>query len=79
MRRMGMAIPVSNLLTPGAPGSPKCPNGRLGPHFPKEDFQIDLAAGTCTCPAGQVTRTVRRRGFYATATAAAGTPALFPL
>ena len=25
-------------------------------HFPKEDFQIDLAAGTCTCPAGQVTR-----------------------
>jgi hypothetical protein len=26
--------------------------------FPKEDFQIDLAAGTCTCPAGQVTRSV---------------------
>lgn len=26
--------------------------------FPKEDFQIDLAAGTCTCPAGQVTGTV---------------------
>ena len=25
-------------------------------HFPKEDFVIDLAAGTCTCPAGQVTR-----------------------
>ena len=24
------------------------------------DFQIDLAAGTCTCPAGQVTCTVRR-------------------
>ena len=24
-------------------------------HFPKEDFRIDLAAGTCTCPAGQVT------------------------
>ncbi len=21
-------------------------------HFPKEGFQIDLAAGTCTCPAG---------------------------
>ena len=40
------------------------------PHFPKEDFQIDLAAGTCTCPAGQVTRTVRRHGFYATATGA---------
>ena len=27
-------------------------------HFPKEDFQIDLEAGTCTCPAGQVTRTM---------------------
>ena len=25
-------------------------------HFPKEDFRIDLEAGTCTCPAGQVTR-----------------------
>ena len=27
-------------------------------HFPKEDFRIDLASGscTCTCPAGQVTR-----------------------
>jgi len=24
-------------------------------HFPKEDFKIDLEAGTCTCPAGQVT------------------------
>jgi len=25
-------------------------------HFPKEDFEIDLESGTCTCPAGQVTR-----------------------
>jgi len=25
-------------------------------HFPKEDFNIDLEAGTCTCPAGQVTQ-----------------------
>ena len=25
-------------------------------HFPKEDFLIDLELGTCTCPAGQVTR-----------------------
>ena len=24
-------------------------------HFPKEDFHIDLEAGTCTCPAGNVT------------------------
>ena len=27
-------------------------------HFPKEDFVIDLVAGACTCPAGQVTRTI---------------------
>lgn len=26
--------------------------------FPKEDFKIDLEAGTCTCPAGQITRRV---------------------
>ena len=25
-------------------------------HFPKDDFRIDLEAGSCTCPAGQVTR-----------------------
>ncbi len=48
----------------------KVPKRPARTHFPKEDFQIDLAAGTCTCPAGQVTSTVRRRGFYATATAA---------
>ena len=45
----------------------KVPKRPARTHFPKEDFQIDLAAGTCTCPAGQVTSTVRRRGFYATA------------
>ena len=27
-------------------------------HFPKEDFLIDLEAGACTCPAGQVTGTI---------------------
>ena len=27
-------------------------------HFPKEDFRIDLEAGSCTCPAGNVTRTI---------------------
>ena len=32
---------------------PGRPNSK---HFPKDDFVIDLAAGTCTCPAGQVTR-----------------------
>ncbi len=31
-------------------------------HFPKEDFHIDLEAGACTCPAGNVTRTVRTVG-----------------
>ena len=28
-------------------------------HFPKEDFRIDLEAGSCTCPAGQVARRIR--------------------
>jgi transposase len=27
-------------------------------YFPKEDFQIDLEAGTCTCPAGQITQRI---------------------
>ena len=27
-------------------------------HFPKEDFRIDLESGSCTCLAGQVTRTI---------------------
>ena len=27
-------------------------------HFPKNDFHLDLAAGSCTCPAGQVTGTI---------------------
>ena len=27
-------------------------------HFPKEDFQIDLEAGSCTCPAGNVARRI---------------------
>ena len=27
-------------------------------HFPKNDLHIDLAAGSCTCPAGQVTHTM---------------------
>ena len=31
-------------------------------HFPKEDFQIDLATSTCTCPAGQETRVLVRAG-----------------
>jgi len=31
-------------------------------YFPKEDFHIDLEAGTCTCPAGNVTSTLRTMG-----------------
>jgi hypothetical protein len=27
-------------------------------HFAKQDFRIDLETGTCTCPAGHVTRTI---------------------
>ena len=37
-------------------------------HFPKEDFHIDLEAGTCTCPAGNITRRVRPLGTRTTAT-----------
>lgn len=32
-------------------------------HFPKEDFKIDLEAGTCTCPAGHTTGTMRSMGY----------------
>ncbi len=31
-------------------------------HFPKEDFRIDLESGSCTCPAGQVTRRMAPAG-----------------
>ena len=31
-------------------------------YFPKEDFLIDLESGTCTCPAGNVTRRLRPSG-----------------
>lgn len=36
----------------------KVPGRPSKTHFPKEDFHIDLEAGTCTCPAGKVTRRV---------------------
>ena len=39
-------------LVAKAPGRPN------RSHFPKHDFHLDLAAGSCTCPAGQVTRTI---------------------
>ena len=31
-------------------------------HFPKEDFRIDLETGACTCPAGNITRTLLPAG-----------------
>ena len=37
-------------------------------HFPKEDFHIDLEAGTCTCPVGNVTRRIRPLGTRTAAT-----------
>ena len=36
----------------------KVPQRRDQAYFPKDDFRIDLEAMTCTCPAGQVCRTV---------------------
>ena len=37
-------------------------------HVPKEDFHIDLEAGACTCPAGNVTRRIRPLGTRTAAT-----------
>ena len=39
-------------LVAKAPGRPN------RKHFPKDDFHLDLAAGSCTCPAGQITHTI---------------------
>ena len=39
-------------LVAKAPGRPN------RKHFPKHDFHLDLAAGSCTCPAGQVTHAI---------------------
>ena len=49
-------------LTARVPGRPN------RKHFPKEDFHIDLEAGTCTCPAGNVTRRIRPSGTRTAAT-----------
>ena len=47
-------------------------------HFPKHDFHLDLALGSCTCPAGQVTHTIVPAGEtyrpYGTGAAIAGLP-----
>ena len=39
-------------LVAKAPGRPE------RKHFPKNDFHLDLAEGSCTCPAGQVTHAI---------------------
>ena len=36
----------------------KVPGRANRKHFPKNDFHLDLAAGSCTCPAGRVTHTI---------------------
>lgn len=33
-------------------------------HFPKDEFAIDLVAGGCTCPAGQLTRQLVPMGTH---------------
>jgi transposase len=43
----------------GAEMVAKVPPVTNGGRFPKTDFDIDLAAGTVTCPAGEVTRAAR--------------------
>ena len=49
-------------LTARVPGRPD------RKHFPKEDFHIDLEAGSRTCPAGNVTRRIRPLGTRTAAT-----------
>ena len=58
MPRTGMGTRGRPLPMPGArvPGRPNTAR------FPKQDFAIDLEAGTCPCPAGNVTGTVRANG-----------------
>lgn len=40
----------------------KVPRPRRGKRIPKEDFAIDLEAGSCTCPVGHVTTDLRPAG-----------------
>ena len=40
----------------------KLPRRPDSKRFPKEDFEIDLESGTCTCPAGHTTSKVYRMG-----------------
>ena len=36
----------------------KAPGRAERKHFPKNDFHLDLAEGSCICPAGQVTHAI---------------------
>ena len=46
----------------GRPLVAKLPRRPERRYFPKEDFEIDLESGTCTCPAGHTTGRVYRMG-----------------
>ena len=46
----------------GRPLVAKLPRRPERRYFPKEDFEIDLESGTCTCPAGHTTGRVYRIG-----------------
>ena len=58
MRPTVMVAPARPSPTRDGSWWPKCRAGPTGNTFPKDDFHLDLAAGSCTCPAGQVTRTI---------------------
>ncbi len=47
-------VEAGRILVAKVPGRPD------KAYFPKEDFQIDLDSGTCTCPSGQVSQ-IRQR------------------
>ena len=46
----------------------RVPGRPIRKQCPREDFHIDLEAGTCTCPAGNVTRRIRPLGTRTAAT-----------
>ena len=58
MLRTGAAILARPSPTRGRRLVAKAPGRPNRTHFPKDDFRIDLESGSCTCPAGNVTRTM---------------------
>ena len=54
----------------------KVPRPRRGKRIPKEDFAIDLEAGSCTCPAGRHNRHRTRRITQGSPGAASANPCL---